>query len=218
MSVDDLEVYLKEMLTARGILDHAPSITKYSLLSTGRLKYMISALSAARIGGETAEIGCHRGGTSRLIALLNHGARHWACDTFRGLVDAAAEDEHLKDGDFAAEGLDVGAVRTRLRDLTNVNVIEGYFPDCAPPEMKAARYSFAHLDTDTYRSMLAGYEFFAPRMVDGGMLALDDVIGRGTPGAIRAWGEIRERGGAWTIFNADDRQVILRFDWERKSA
>ncbi len=166
--------------------------------------------------GETAEIGCASGGTSRLIALSNFGRRHWACDTFKGLVDVGPNDGALRNGMFARPRESASAARQRVRDLlagTSAQLVAGKFPDSAPSAMRAARYCFVHIDVDTYESMKAAFAFFAPRMVTGGLVALDDTASGGAPGAQRFWRELVEgrQTGAWERFRQAEQQIVVRF-------
>lgn len=198
---------VREMFEARGIAE-PERVLHFSLLSPQRIAGIIRACDAAQAaGGDTAEIGCASGGTTRLIALLLQ-RRHWACDTFEGLVDVGAEDDALKNGDFSNHESTVEGVTQRAADLPNVLVVKGLFPDCAPAEMSGARFALVHLDTDTYQSMRDGFAFFARRMVSGGLVVLDDVIGRGTSGAKRFWRELDKRG--WAVVEENDPHVIIR--------
>jgi hypothetical protein len=132
--------------------------------------------------------------------------KHWACDTFEGLVDAGEMDPGLTNGDFRKSTFN--GVTARAADLPDVTVVQGKFPDSATPEMESATYSLVHLDTDTYESMKAGFAFFASRMARGGRMILDDVIGRGTAGAKRFWRDADKTG--WEVVEENDPQVILR--------
>lgn len=112
---------LREMFEARGI-DRPELVLQFSLLSSQRIAGIIRACDAAQaVAGDTAEIGCASGGTTRLIALLMQ-RRHWACG--------------------------------------------------------------------------------------GGLVILDDVIGRGTSGAKLFWSELDKR--AWEVVEENDPHVIVR--------
>lgn len=194
----------------RGLLTCAEKIVMHSLLDPRRLVAMMNALDG--VSGETAEIGCAGGGTSILIARLNGGHRHWACDTFDGLLDCGEHDD-LKNHDFrSGRRCTEKIVRDRLTDHENIALVHGFFPSCAPAEMCAARFAFAHIDVDTYASTHSVFAFFAGRMVSGGIIALDDVIGRGTRGGIKAWEEINASAGErWKVISETDPQVIVQF-------
>jgi len=203
---------LRAAFERSGITPHAETILMHSLIcSAGRMEAIISAFDDVPHDGDTAEIGCAGGGTSLLIGLINGGRTHWACDTFEGLKDTGAHDD-LKDGDFGSERCTHEIVAERLLPAPNVRTVPGYFPDSAPVEMRSSLYCFVHIDVDTYQSIHACFEFFSERMVPGGIMALDDVIGRGTRGAKQAWREIgMRRSRPWRPVSQNDPQVIIQF-------
>lgn len=183
-------------------------ILKYSLLSPARIAGMVRACAAVKdVPGATAEIGCASGGTTRLIAQMCN-RQHWACDTFEGLVDAGEIDSDLENGDFCNHESTLAGVTQRASDLPNVQFLQGRFPDCAPWEMRNIFYALVHIDTDTYQSMKDCFAWFSDRIVPGGMLILDDVIGRGTVGGKQFWSETDRAG--WEVVEENDPHVILR--------
>ncbi|RJP54173.1 MAG: hypothetical protein C4583_03320 [Anaerolineaceae bacterium] len=206
----EIEGELHNMLTEHGVIEEAEVILSHTLVSVHRLKAIIRALDATmRVLGDTAEIGCRDGGVSRLIALVAQ-RRHWACDTFQGLVDVGEHDGELYNGAFAAV-TDPESYR-HLCDLPNVEIVRGRFPESAPESMIDARFCLVHIDVDTYTSTLAAFEFFAPRMSKCGIIILDDVIGRGTAGAKRAWAELQEKPSRrWRVVEQNDPQVVVSF-------
>lgn len=187
---------------------HLARGVELSLLNTSRLISIGHCLKATRfLPGDTAEVGIAAGGTTRLIAACNGGKRHWACDTFDGLADAGGHDGPLTNKMFQNE---LPQVRAELEDMPNVTLVAGYFPLSAHEGM--GKFSFVHIDVDTYQSVLNCFNYFSTRMVSGGLLALDDVLpGRnGCPGAQKAWGEIRRTRG-WEVFSQTPPQIVLRF-------
>lgn len=183
-----------------------------SLLCTARLHALAEYLEAiGPIAGDTAEVGVAGGGTSALIAASNGGRTHWVCDTFEGLLDVGVDDTPLENGMFLNERTTLEAVQRLLAGLDNVRFVQGYFPASAPEAMKTAKFALVHLDVDTYRSTINGFEFFASRIAPGGVLLIDDALEGRAPGAQKAWQEIASRSGQWSIIGCTRQQVALRF-------
>lgn len=198
------------VLAGIGLAEEAWAIVFYSCLSAPRIKALVRAAGLVKgLPGHSAEVGCAAGGTSRLMALLGAGRTHWTCDTFDGLVDVEAVDAPLTNQMFHNVEAVVAA---RLADISNVRIVPGRFPSSAPAEMDAERFRLVHIDVDTYRSTLEVFAFFSTRMVPGGIIAVDDVIGRGTPGAKLAWKELLAARSGWTVIEENDPQVVVRFD------
>jgi hypothetical protein len=211
---DRIEPALRAEFEKAGILAEAVRILPFTVLSAGRIKGIIGALALLNgVEGDTAEVGCNAGGASRLIALLNGGRRHFACDTFAGLQDCEEIDatSKLRNGAFSNRMAKAPLVRDRLADL-NVDVVEGYFPACAPEQMRCARYALVHIDVDTYRSIRECVAFFSGRMSQGGLMVIDDVLAGGTPGGRLAWRHMSaEAGRSFEVVSACDPQVVIRF-------
>jgi hypothetical protein len=159
--------------------------------------------------GDTAEVGIASGGTSRLIYAASGGKRHWACDTFDGLVDVGPEDSKLTNKMFQNVRSEVEPVLSRYRNMV---LVEGYFPDSAPADMERAMFAFVHIDVDTYQSTLNCFRWFASRMCWGGIIALDDVLpGKGCAGAQQAWMELLRERKRWEVMQENPPQVMVRF-------
>jgi O-methyltransferase len=200
---------LKQALFDIGVKHPEQDVLPYCLLSNSRISGIVEGLIASRkVKGATAEVGCASGGTSFIIGTFNKRRTHYAVDTFEGLVDAGPIDTDLWDGQFSAPELTRDAVAGRLAHLNNVHVIKGYFPWCAPADMCKVRFSFVHIDVDTYQSMRDCIDWFIPRMNKGGVIAMDDVIGKGTVGGKLAWEETDKSN--LTIISENDPQVVVR--------
>jgi hypothetical protein len=207
----EMDAGLAAAFAAAGVVpDEAGRIAGLTLLSAPRLKaIMLAAAAVKTLPGHSAEVGCAAGGTSRLMALLAGDRTHWVCDTFDGLVDVQAVDAPLTNRMFHNVEAEVAA---RLDDLDNVRIVAGYFPGSAPMAMRMHRFRLVHVDVDTYRSIHEAFAFFSARMVSGGIMAIDDAIGRGTPGGKLAWQEILGARSGWRVIGENDPQVVICFD------
>ncbi len=134
-----------------------------------------------KLPGDLIELGVGAGGTSLIFASLlkNTDRKIYSLDTYSGLP---APDKAL-DNPYWRAGLYTGVVPLgpRLRNLAKENqlsdhieIVEGLFADTLPTLPKDARFSFAHLDSDLYQSVLDSLEGVYDRVVDGGILVIDD--------------------------------------------
>lgn len=120
------------------------------------------------LDGSTAEIGVFQGRTSRLIHKLLPNKKHYAYDTYCGILGADPTiDTHIN-GDFSA-GLDL--VKSVI-DMDNVVYRVGFFPDSF--EEHAEKFCFVHSDTDTYIGTKSTLDYFCDRLVPGGKIVFDD--------------------------------------------
>lgn len=151
--------------------------------------------------GSVAELGVYRGGSSYFLARIANerwrGRKVYGFDTFT----------HFPDVNPALDGPDRDApieptaddVRRYLSRFDNYELREGVFPDTAAG-LEQEVFALVHVDSDTYSSYVAAFEFFAPRLSPGALMVLDDYGFTTTPGARRATDEFVERQGSGFVF------------------
>jgi O-methyltransferase len=110
-----------------------------------------------KIDGDLAEVGVYRGGSAKLICEANAEKPLHLFDTFEGIPKVDEIDESLfYEGQFSSSFEDV---KDYLKDYKNIYFYRGLFPDTAKP-IKDKKFSFIHLDVDTYQSTLSCLHFF----------------------------------------------------------
>ncbi|MGX8714726.1 MAG: TylF/MycF/NovP-related O-methyltransferase [Lachnospiraceae bacterium] len=158
------------------------------------IRSAVLARTARRINdlhvpGAAAELGVYRGDLAWKINALFPNRLLYLFDTFEGFDerDVAIEQEHqtsyAQEGDF--RDTSIQAVRSRLPYPAQAHFVKGYFPETAAPYMDQ-RYAFVSLDADLYAPILAGLEYFVPRMEPGGMILLHDYNNTRFQGAKKA--------------------------------
>jgi hypothetical protein len=134
-----------------------------------------AAEATAKVPGDMAEVGVYTGGTARIICEAASGRTVRLFDTFQGLRDVSEVDVDgarglFRNGEYASQRC---VVEEALRGLDNFRIHEGYFPGSAAG-LEELRFSFAHLDVDTYQSTLGCLGWFYPRMNPGGVIVSHD--------------------------------------------
>ena len=139
--------------------------------------------------GNFAEGGVYKGGVAFFLAQHCKNEVH-LFDTFVGIPNAVEElDNHLN-GDFA----DVTFFDECLNELVRRPTVifhVGIFPSTAE-DLDFEKFSFVHLDGDTYQTTIDGLNFFFPRMVKGGIIILDDYNWDMCPGVNKAVDEFND--------------------------
>lgn len=144
--------------------------------------YQLSVISllvkaASHLEGDMAELGVFEGGSAKIISSAAPSKILHLYDTFEGLPYEEKEYGHKK-GDFCCS---LDEVKENLKGC-NVEYHPGIFPSTAQDK----KYCFVHLDADQYQSTKDGIEFFWPRIVDGGILTIDDTSNFQTLGVRKA--------------------------------
>ncbi len=146
------------------------------------------------VSGAIAECGVYRGGFAAYIRGCIPDRKFYLFDTFEGFDERDIDD---REDSFSKEfrknecfrETEVEIVMKSIPFNQNVEVRKGWFPDTVAG-LEKERFAFVSLDTDLYKPILAGLDFFWPRMNPGGYIMVDDL-------------SMRELGGA--------RQAILDF-------
>ena len=155
------------------------SVIKDSLVTDrGRIGLLYSLLEySLHREGEIWECGVYKGGTAGMFAHLikdiapNVQLRLF--DTFTGLPDADLEkDEGNWIGLFSDTSAKVVSEKIHAI-LPSAKIYEGYIPNTFIG-LEDCKISFAHIDTDMYKSYMDCLEFMWPRMISGGVMIFDD--------------------------------------------
>ena len=138
--------------------------------------------SADLVGG-TAECGVYRGSSSWLICNNSGGKAHYCFDSFEGLSEPdQCDGEYWAKADLNSPE---SVANDRLADFSNVYILAGWIPTRFD-DVESNEFSFVHIDVDLYAPTKASLEFFYPRLVDGGIIVMDDYGFETCPGARRA--------------------------------
>lgn len=157
-------------------------------------------LSTKGLNGDWAECGVFKGSTSLVMAeynrhykLLKSGFYIHLFDSFEGLSEPTTADAgtNMIKGDY------LGAESEVKRNLSEYDFFvyhRGWIPKGFPSVANRV-FSFVHIDVDFYEPVRDSLDFFLPRMVNGGVVVLDDYGCAQTPGARCATDEMATRYG-----------------------
>lgn len=158
-------------------------------IRSATLHRMADRLILQQVPGDTAELGVYKGDLAwQLNALFPDRTIH-LFDTFEGFDARDVREEakqgfsRAREGDFADTSLE--AVRNRLPYPENALFHKGFFPRTAAG-LENCGFALVSLDADLYAPILAGLEFFYPRLSPGGMILLHDYNNRRFRGASKA--------------------------------
>jgi O-methyltransferase len=122
------------------------------------------------IMGSFAEVGVYRGHMSAFIHALAPERKYYLFDTFEGFpiedVEFAGHSDMFKD-------TSVELVLKNIGNTENIVIRKGYIPDTLAG-LEDEQFAFALLDLDLYIPTKRSLEFFYPRLVSGGYLAVHD--------------------------------------------
>lgn len=139
----------------------------------------------AALPGDIIELGTGRGGTSIFFGHLARNARKTvlSLDSYRGLPepDPLHDNPYFREGDYKSGGDLPGTVLQRFKDaiaqfqLQDVVVpVPGFFDETLPKLDANRKFCLAHIDADLFSSVLCALEHIHDRVVEGGVIIIDD--------------------------------------------
>lgn len=197
----EIRCQLLEAVDSKQIVDvfsHSAYYDKniYSDHITDFLDVRVAALCAAareiyyyHVKGAVAECGVYMGAFAKYISRFMPDRKFYLFDTFEGFPDEAVTVREKQESSLirSEESFKDTSVELALNNIghhANTIVRKGYFPETVQG-LEDERFAFVSLDMDLYIPILAGLEFFYPRMNPGGYIFIHDFRG-GLPGVTRA--------------------------------
>ncbi|MEP7076803.1 MAG: TylF/MycF/NovP-related O-methyltransferase [Acidobacteriota bacterium] len=143
------------------------------------------AEGSAALSGDIVECGVWRGGMSAGIAeVIGAGRKYYLFDSFEGMPDAKdidgaaarnwqadTESPEYFDNCRAEIGFATKAMKMAGVDF---ECIKGWFEDTIPTFEAVESISLLRLDADWYESTKVCLDHFYPKVVDGGLVLIDD--------------------------------------------
>jgi O-methyltransferase len=166
------------------------------------------------VPGDILEVGVWRGGSGCIIAtqseLSGSKARVYLCDTFSGVVKASNEDPIYSGGEHGDTSPDLVRSLVRHLGLHNVEVLVGEFPDASGEDVEEREFKLCHLDVDVYGSTKGSAEWIWPRLVEGGVIVVDDYGGDRMDGVQRAVDEFAADRSCRMIYNLNGHALLVK--------
>ena len=169
-----------------GLKDYEPRSAVLELMSREIYRYGIE--------GSAAELGVYQGDFAKLINHYFPDRKLYLFDTFEGFDEKDAEADRAgqySGADFDFSETSEELVLGKMEHKENCIIRKGWFP--ATAEGIDDRFCFVSLDADLYQPILAGLEFFYPRLVRWGVIMVHDFNNEGYSGVRQAVREFCEK-------------------------
>lgn len=146
-------------------------------IRSATLHRMAKRITEQNISGSIAELGVYRGDIAWQLNALFPERELLLFDTFKGFdeKDVKTEKEHCFSRAEIQNFSDTSAdyVKSRLPFPEQAFFYPGYFPETTSG-LPDRSFALVSLDTDLYEPILAGLEYFYPKLSSGGMILLHD--------------------------------------------
>jgi O-methyltransferase len=191
------------------------AVRRHTLVDVWRLHELWSLLGElVEVPGAVLEVGVWRGGSGSMMALraatLAIDDPVFLCDTWHGVVKTGPVDIYYHDGkhdDTSRETVE--ALITRL-GLTNVQLLQGIFPDDTGAEIEDRAFRLVHIDVDVYESARDVFNWAWPRLSPGGLAVFDDYGFPACPGVTQFVDEQRSRVDRTVLHNLNGHGLVVK--------
>ncbi len=136
----------------------------------------IERLKKKSVAGAFAELGVHKGLTSKVIHLMDEHRKFYLFDTFEGFPSKDLKSENQTDSRFSDEmfaDTSMDEVKAFISGNNQLEYVKGYFPDTSIG-LENEQFALVHIDADLYAPTVAALEFFYPRLTPGGVIIVHD--------------------------------------------
>lgn len=199
ISLSEYENEMKTQLYSIGIADEKiiTFMPNKNEVSWQEPRYAMMRSCAEQIAirsvqGNVAEVGVYQGEFASHLNRVFKDRKLYLFDTFEGFSD---NDIHVNDevimGMDKFKDTNIENVIKKMKYPEQVIVRKGWFPDTAKDVDD--EFCFVSLDTDLYKPIMSGLEYFYPRLVKGGYIFIHDFGSYNWSGVRRAVYEYCDR-------------------------
>lgn len=168
----------------------------------------------ADVNGDILEVGVWRGGSGAILAgaaaRWKPNSRVWLCDTFSGVVKAGMHDPTYKGGEHSDTSRQAVVGLTSSLGLSNIDVLQGSFPDETGSALEGRQIAFCHIDVDVYQSGADIMEWLLPRVSRGSVIVFDDYGFSTCAGVTQLVNELRAGADWHFIYNLNKHAILIR--------
>ena len=171
-----------------------------------------------KLDGDVLEVGVWRGSTSIIMAAklkyMNSNKHVYACDTFEGVVKSSSDhDNFYKDGEHSDTSFEfVKNIVQNEFNLDNVTLLKGIFPEETEHFINDRKFSFCHIDVDTYNSAKEVVNWIWDRLSTGGIIVFNDYGFPMTRGITRLVNEYRKDSDKVVVHNFNGNGIIIKIN------
>jgi O-methyltransferase len=168
----------------------------------------------ADVPGSIVEVGVWRGGSGTIMASraasLGITDPVYLCDTWEGVVKSGEVDTYYRDGKHDDTSRQTVQELVDRLGLTNVELLQGIFPEQTADAIGDRRLRLCHVDVDVYESAKDVFEWAWPRLEPGGVAVFDDYGFPACPGVTRFVDEQRRRDDRLVLHNLNGHGIVVK--------
>jgi O-methyltransferase len=191
------------------------AVRRNTLVDEWRCYELYSLVEELRdIPGSIVEVGVWRGGSGAIMAsraaALGIEDPVYLCDTWEGVVKTGDVDIYYRDGKHDDTSRAIVEALVRQLGLTNVELLQGIFPDDTADRVGDRRLRLCHIDVDVYQSAKDVFDWAWPRLSPGGIAVFDDYGFPACPGVTQFVNEQRGLDDRLVLHNLNGHGIVVK--------
>ena len=203
---DEIRIAISRHVTKGTIVDLFPMVNEDNDRKVEALRLLAMHFASIKLQGAVAEAGVRDGGFSQYINKYFPSKKLYLFDTFEGFHNKRVKGNMIDEDKLFAVNMDYtgcyyemsGGGMVPMPNPENIVIKKGFFPDTARDIEDT--FCFVHLDMDIYQSTADGLQFFWTKMVEQGIIMLDDYYNAHCPGVKKAVDEFCAANGVGVCF------------------
>lgn len=212
---DVIREEINRYITKGIVVDLFPMVNEDNDRRVEAVRLLANHFTSIKLPGSVAEAGVREGAFARYINKYFSSKKLYLFDTFEGFYNEQVKSNMILEEKVFEVNMDYGEYYHELGvggilpmpNPENIIIKKGFFPDTAVDIEDT--FCFVHLDMDIYQSTMDGLHFFWSKMVEQGVIMLDDYHNDHCPGVKKAVDEFCAANGVGVCFLPEGRGTAV---------
>lgn len=212
---DEIRTEINTYITKGTVVDLFPIVNEDNNRKIEALRLIAKHFKSIELPGAVAEAGVRDGAFAQYINKYFSWKKLYLFDTFEGFHNELVKNNMIAEEEVFEVNMDYRGYHHELQGggivpmpkPENVIIKKGFFPDTA--RNVEDMFCYVHLDMDIYQSTIDGLHFFWTKVVERGIIMIDDYYNDHCPGVKKAVDEFCVTNGVGLCFLPEYRGTAI---------
>jgi len=212
---DEIRTAISRHVTKGTVVDLFPMVNEDNDRKVEALRLLAKHFNSIKLQGSVAEAGVRDGAFAQYINKYFPSKKLYLFDTFEGFHNEQVKSNMIEEDEIFAVNMDyreyhhemLGEGILPMPNPEKIVIKKGFFPDTAKDVEDT--FCYVHLDMDIYQSTADGLQFFWSKMVEQGIIMIDDYHNSHCTGVKKAVDEFCVANGVGVCFLPECRGTAV---------
>lgn len=211
---DEIRNAIRRHVTKGTVVDLFPMVNEDNDRKVEALRLLANHFTSIGLQGSIAEAGVREGAFAQYMNKYFPSKKLYLFDTFEGFHNEQVKGNMIEEDKIFAANMEYRGYHHELLgemlpmpNPENIVIKKGFFPDTARDVEDT--FCYVHLDMDIYQSTVDGLRFFWTKMVEQGVIMIDDYHNDHCPGVKKAVDEFCAANGVGVCFLPEYRGTAV---------